>query len=145
MPSSRGPSHLRNWTQVSHTAGGFFTSWATRKAQEYWSSSLSVFQGNFLNQESNQGLLHYRWILYQLSYQGSPALSTYSIIFALLFTLSFLLSLILDFRKEKRHFISPTNPCSTAQNWKKSHLKSMTNNADRGPMLPNNSIVFLVL
>ena len=24
-------------TQVSHTAGGFFTSWATREAQEYWS------------------------------------------------------------------------------------------------------------
>ena len=23
-------------------------------------------------QESNQGLLHCRWILYQLSYQGSP-------------------------------------------------------------------------
>ena len=27
----------RGWTQVSHIAGGFFTSWATRKAQEYWS------------------------------------------------------------------------------------------------------------
>ena len=26
----------------------------------------------FLTQESNQGLLHCRWILYQLSYQGSP-------------------------------------------------------------------------
>ena len=24
-------------TQVSHIAGGFFTSWATREAQEYWS------------------------------------------------------------------------------------------------------------
>ena len=23
--------------QVSHIAGGFFTIWATRKAQEYWS------------------------------------------------------------------------------------------------------------
>ena len=27
----------REWTQVSHTAGGFFTSWATREEQEYWS------------------------------------------------------------------------------------------------------------
>ena len=34
--------------------------------------SLSLLQGIFPNQESNQGLLHYRWILYQLNYQGSP-------------------------------------------------------------------------
>ena len=33
--------------------------------------SLSLLQGNFLTQESNQGLLHYRGILYQLSYQGA--------------------------------------------------------------------------
>ena len=33
--------------------------------------SLSLLQWIFLTQESNQGLLHYRWILYQLSYQGS--------------------------------------------------------------------------
>ena len=37
MPSSRGSSQPRDWTQVSHTAGGFFTSWATGEAQEYWS------------------------------------------------------------------------------------------------------------
>jgi len=30
--------------------------------------SLSVLQGNFPTQESNQDLLHCRWILYQLSY-----------------------------------------------------------------------------
>ena len=30
--------------------------------------SLSLFQGIFLTQESNRGLLRYRWILYQLSY-----------------------------------------------------------------------------
>ena len=34
---SRGSSQLRDQTQVSHIAGGFFTSWATREAQEYWS------------------------------------------------------------------------------------------------------------
>ena len=33
---------------------------------------LSLLQRNFLTQESNQGLLYYRWVLYQLSYQGSP-------------------------------------------------------------------------
>ena len=35
-------------------------------------SSLSLLKGIFLTQESNQGLLHCRQILYQLSYQGSP-------------------------------------------------------------------------
>ena len=34
--------------------------------------SLSLLQGIFLTQESNQGLLHCRQILYQLSYQGNP-------------------------------------------------------------------------
>ena len=33
----QGSSQPRDWTQVSHIAGGFFTSWATREAQEYWS------------------------------------------------------------------------------------------------------------
>ena len=32
----------------------------------------SLLQGIFPTQESNPGLPHYRWILYQLSYQGSP-------------------------------------------------------------------------
>ena len=34
--------------------------------------SLSLVQRIFPTQESNQGLLHCRWILYQLSSQGSP-------------------------------------------------------------------------
>ena len=33
--------------------------------------SLSLLQGDFLTQESNQGLLHCRQILYQLSYPGN--------------------------------------------------------------------------
>ena len=33
--------------------------------------SLSLLQGIFPTQESNQGLLYCRWILYQLSYEGS--------------------------------------------------------------------------
>ena len=36
--------------------------------------SLSFHQWIFMSQESNQGLLHYRQILYQLSYQGIPIL-----------------------------------------------------------------------
>ena len=57
-------------TQVSHTAGRFFTSWVTREVQEYWSGSLSLLQPIFLTQESNQGLLHCRQILHQLNYKG---------------------------------------------------------------------------
>ena len=34
--------------------------------------SLTFLQGIFPSQESNQGLQHCRWILYQLSYEGSP-------------------------------------------------------------------------
>ena len=34
---SRGSSQPRDQIQVSLTAGRFFTSWATREAQEYWS------------------------------------------------------------------------------------------------------------
>jgi len=37
FPFSRGSSQPRGQIQVSHTAGGFFTSWATREAQECWS------------------------------------------------------------------------------------------------------------
>ena len=52
--------------------GGFFTSWATKEAQEDWVGSLYLLQWIFLTQELNRGLLHCRQILYQLSYQGSP-------------------------------------------------------------------------
>ena len=72
FPFSRGSSQLRDGTQVSHIAGRFFTSWTTREAQDTRVGSLSLLQRIFLSQVLNQGLLHCRWILYQLSYQGSP-------------------------------------------------------------------------
>ena len=34
VPFSRGSSQPGDWTQVSHIADGFFTSWATNEAQE---------------------------------------------------------------------------------------------------------------
>ena len=37
IPFSRGSSQPRDQAQVSHIAGGFFTSWGPREAQEYWS------------------------------------------------------------------------------------------------------------
>ena len=76
MPSSRGSAQPRDQSQISRTAGRFFTNWATREAQEYWSYTgvgrLSLLQVIFLTQELTWGLFHCRWILYQLSYQGSP-------------------------------------------------------------------------
>ena len=37
IPLSRGSSQSKDWTQVSHIANRFFTSQATKEAQEYWS------------------------------------------------------------------------------------------------------------
>ena len=37
FPFSKGSSQPRDQTQVSCIAAGFFTSWPTREAQEYWS------------------------------------------------------------------------------------------------------------
>ena len=39
--------------------------------------SRSLLQQIFLTQELNWGLLHCRWILYQLSYQGSPYITVF--------------------------------------------------------------------
>ena len=53
FPFSRGSSQPRDRTQVSHIAGGFFASRATRKAQEYWSGGLFLLQWIFPTQELN--------------------------------------------------------------------------------------------
>ena len=42
IPFSMRSSQSRDQTQVSLIAGGFFTSWATREAQEYWSTNNSL-------------------------------------------------------------------------------------------------------
>ena len=51
------------------------TPWAIQSMEfsgpEYWSGQPSLLQGIFSTQGSNPGLLHCRWILYQLSYRGS--------------------------------------------------------------------------
>ena len=46
IPSSRGSSQPRDWTQVCIIAGGFFTIWATREAKNTGVCSLSLLQGN---------------------------------------------------------------------------------------------------
>ena len=64
MPSSRGSSQPMDQTQVSSITSRFFSIWATREAQEYWSSSLSPLQGIFLTQELKQSLIHCRQIFF---------------------------------------------------------------------------------
>ena len=102
FPFSRGSSQPRDRTQVFCIAGRFFTTstpWEDRNPSKSeslsvmpgplrphglyspWNSpdqntgvgSLSLLQGIFPTQGSNRGLLHCRWILYQLSYQGKPS------------------------------------------------------------------------
>ena len=47
IPFPRGFYHPVDRTQISCIVGGFFTSWATRKAQEYWSGQLIHSPGDF--------------------------------------------------------------------------------------------------
>ena len=72
-PFSRGSSEPRDWTQVSHIAAGFFTSLATREPKNTGVGSLSFLQQIFRTHKLNPSPLLCRWILYQLSYQGSPS------------------------------------------------------------------------
>ena len=44
MPFSRGYYWPRDWTQVSHIAGRFFTSWATKETQVLLRVQLSLVQ-----------------------------------------------------------------------------------------------------
>ena len=74
FPFSRESSQPWDRTQVSHSAGGFFTSWVTREAQVYWSGYPIPSPAIFPTLESSRGLLHCRRILYQLSHKGSPLL-----------------------------------------------------------------------
>ena len=48
-PFSRGSSHPRDQTQVSHIAGRFFTVWATEESQEHWSGWLIPSPGDLPN------------------------------------------------------------------------------------------------
>ena len=68
FPFSRGSFQPRNQTQVSCIAGGFLPAEPLGKPQNTGVGSLFLLQKIFLTQESNQGLLHCRQILYQLSY-----------------------------------------------------------------------------
>ena len=55
FPFSRGSPQPRDWTQVSHIVGGFFTSWATREAKEYWSGQPIPSPGDLPNLGTEPG------------------------------------------------------------------------------------------
>ena len=50
---------------------GLYSPWNS-PGQNTGVGSLPLLQGIFPTQGSKQGLLHCRWVLYQLTYQGSP-------------------------------------------------------------------------
>ena len=67
FPFSRGSSQPQDRNQVSRIAGDE----PQEKLKNTGVGSLSLLQWIFPTQESNQGLLHCRQILYQLSYEGN--------------------------------------------------------------------------
>ena len=71
MSSSRGYSQLRGQIQVSLLQEDSLSSESLGKPKNTGVGGLFLLQGIFLSQNSNWGLLHCRWILYQLSYKGS--------------------------------------------------------------------------
>ena len=71
MPSSRGSFQPRDQTQFSHIVGGFFTVWATREAQEYWSGYPVRSPGDLPGPGIEQGSPALQVDSLKLSYLGS--------------------------------------------------------------------------
>ena len=71
IPSSKGSSQSRDWTQVSLIISGFLPSEPLGKLKNTGVGSLSLLQWIFPTQELNWSLLNCRRMLYLLSYQGS--------------------------------------------------------------------------
>ena len=88
---AKSRTRLNDWTElsISEKDGGFESEYHSVVPDSLWPhglyspwnspgqdtgvGNLSLLQWIILTQESNWGLLHCRQILYQLSYQGSPA------------------------------------------------------------------------
>ena len=85
---------------------GLYSPWDS-PGQNTGVGSLSLFQQIFPTQESNRGLLHCRWILYQLSYLRSP--------------LSFLRGHIL-FEWSSPHHFGGSQATISPRCWKSSHF-----------------------
>ena len=66
---------------------GLYSPWNS-PGQNIGVGSLSLLQGIFPTQGSNPGLLHCRWILYQLRHKGNPLIALFaSIQFVLVFSI----------------------------------------------------------
>ena len=76
IPFSRASSQTIDQTQVSRITGDSLPAEPPKKPKNTGEGSLTLLQQIFLTQESNQGLLHRRWILYQLSHMGMMAVTT---------------------------------------------------------------------
>ena len=81
MPSSRGSPNPGIETSSPTLQAGSLAPEPPGKTKNTGMGGISLLQGIFPTQESNQGLLHCRQILYQLSYQGNPIHSRDSQIF----------------------------------------------------------------
>ena len=71
---SRGASQLRDWTQVSHIAGRFFTSWATREAQHFYGNLqliVHTFPGSSVHGIFQARVLEWGAIAFSVSYINS--------------------------------------------------------------------------
>ena len=76
MPSSRGSSQPGIKPRSPALQVDSLPSKPPGKPKNTGVGSLSYLQGISLTQELNQGLLYCRQILYQVSYQGSPQLTS---------------------------------------------------------------------
>ena len=72
FPFSRESSQPKDWTHISSIEVDSLPAEIQGKPKNTGVGSLSLLQWIFQTQESNQGLLHWRRILYQLSYEGNP-------------------------------------------------------------------------
>ena len=75
IPFSRGSCQPRDWTQVSHTARGFLTSWATREAL-----GVSIAEGK--SQLSHLCSWNTRWVVLPLGASDESYLRSGLITFA---------------------------------------------------------------
>ena len=76
FPFSRAPSQPWDLPRSPALQVDSLPAEPLRKPKNTGVSNLSLLQWIFPTQELNQGLLKCRWILYQLSYQGSPVVYT---------------------------------------------------------------------
>ena len=77
IPFSKGSSQHRDQTLVSLIAVDSLPAEPKGKSKNTGVGSLSLLQRILPTQNLNRGFLHFRWILYQMSYQGSPRSSNH--------------------------------------------------------------------